>query len=161
MFSSILVPVDGSGPADRAVGLALQVARATGARLWFVNVISDSEIVLDAEAPLVNPQARIDVERSKADALLSAAAATAKASGVQADIECVEGEPIDRIVAFATERGCDLIAMGTHGRSGLARLLLGSVTEGVLRHSHVPVLCIREEPQHDEGSAHSQPAPEK
>lgn len=84
---------------------------------------------------------------------LAAAADAAAALGVSATTEQVQGEPVHRIVEVADERGCDLIVMGSHGRSGLARLILGSVTDGVLRHAHVPVLCIREDAHPEDADA--------
>jgi len=144
MFESILVPVDGSEPSNRAVTLALQVAHVTSARVLFINAVNSEGIILETGgAPFVDPQPAIDQLTRDGSAALAAAAEGASAAGVTATTEQVEGEPVRRIVELADERGCSLIVMGSHGRSGIARLVLGSVTEGVLRHSHVPVLCIR------------------
>ena len=67
-----------------------------------------------------------------------------------ADVEVLDGPPVDSIVVYARESGADLVIVGSHGRSGLSRLVLGSVAEGVVRSSPVPVLVVRHA-----GSAHS------
>ena len=146
MFESILVPVDGSEPSKRAVELALKVAAMAKARVRFVNVVNSDALILDTEgAPFVDPEPAIDNLTDDGKAALGAASDAAAALGLSATTEQVQGEPVHRIVEVADEHGCDLIVMGSHGRSGLARLILGSVTDGVLRHAHVPVLCIRED----------------
>jgi nucleotide-binding universal stress UspA family protein len=146
MFQSILVPVDGSEPSARAVALAVQVAQMTKARILFAHVINADLVILETgAAPFVDPQPAIDGLKKDGQDALAAATAEAKSAGVSADAEQVEGDPVKSIAALADKRTCDLIVMGSHGRRGLSRLFLGSVTEGVLRHSHVPVLCVRAE----------------
>lgn len=146
MFESILVPVDGSAPSKRAVELALKVAAMTKARVRFINIVNSDALVLDTEgAPFVDPEPAIEHLTDDGKVALAAAADAASALGIGATTEQVQGEPVHRITELADEHGCDLIVMGSHGRTGLARLFLGSVADGVLRHANVPVLCIRED----------------
>src|SRR5581483_5701707 len=104
MFQMILVPVDGSEPSNRAVTLSLDVARATGGRLAFLNIVNSDEMILDnAGKPFVDPQPEIDAVRECGAEALAAAAEAARVAGVQATIEQIDGEPVQRIVAFADE----------------------------------------------------------
>lgn len=127
MFTNILLPTDGSDVAARAVDAGLELAKQLGAKATFVTVVRP-------------PQ----VERAEAEQVLAAAIARAEAAGISANGLIRTGrEPADEIIAAATESGADMIVMGSHGRSGIAAVLLGSQTELVTKHAKVPVLVYR------------------
>ena len=128
MFSKILVPLDGTPEAAVALAPARTVAKATGALVTLVTVI-------DTEASLADhTSATAQLERVEADL---------SAEGLHVDGVVRRGEPAAEIVVAALEVHADLIAMATHGRSGLARAFLGSVAQSVLEISPVPVLLLR------------------
>ena len=142
-FSRLLVAVDGSPPSDAGVALATCLAASfPSTRVRFVDV--GDWIRLAAEcAPSFVPVGIVDVfgvARETAKRCLDDAVTSAKQSGVAADSVMREGEPIDELLAEVLAWGATCIVMGTHGREGLARAVLGSHTEGVLRRSKLPVL---------------------
>src|SRR5688572_18186977 len=85
----------------------------------------------------------VESRRKEAEAYLEPVAAALRAKGVETSWAIRRGRPADEILAAAKESGADLLAMATHGRTGLGRLLFGSVAEAVLRHAPVPVFMIR------------------
>ncbi|MCS7058593.1 MAG: universal stress protein [Meiothermus sp.] len=127
MFRRILVAVDESTCSERAGRFALDLAKAIGAGVFFVHVYRFEE-GLDPARRLLEPWA-----------------AMGQKMGVQHAAEPVKAEDTaEGIVRMAQKSGCDLIAMGTHGREGLQRMLLGSVAERVSRLAQVPVLLVRD-----------------
>jgi nucleotide-binding universal stress UspA family protein len=144
MFQRILVPVDGSGPSRDAVGLAVATAAAVGGSLVFCSVVDSDRIVMECAAmPFVDPTPSIEGLKARANEALAAAVARAESAGVRAERMLKEGEPVKTVLAVAHQYNADLILMGSHGRRGLQRLLLGSTTEGVLREADLPVLVMR------------------
>jgi len=140
MFDDILVPTDGSENAEKAIEHAVRLADAYDATVHGVYVVNvtyaaDFEGGLDSESVLTalerEGQAAIDEIESRCDA-----------AGVDVRTDLLEGRPAYRIAEYATDNGIDLVVMGTHGRSGVSRLLLGSVTESVVRRLETPVLTI-------------------
>lgn len=148
MFRRILVAVDGSEPSNRAVATAMKLAREGRARLRIVHVAD----TLPPASVGVAGEMYVDVERYR-DAVLSAGRDVLKRVGARARatrartetalLETLTHDPSAAIVAEAKRWRADLIALGTHGRTGLARLFLGSVAEGVARHAPVAVLLVR------------------
>jgi nucleotide-binding universal stress UspA family protein len=142
VFERILVAVDGSHCAHAASDLAIALAKGRSS-LIFCYALDLS--VLDA--PIVghaggrNPM--FDQLRAEGQAILTEAGARAERAGVSHELVLQEEEPVRAILDAAAARGCGLIVIGSHGRQGLARLFLGSVAEGVLRASHIPVLAVR------------------
>lgn len=143
MYRTILVPTDGSELSDKAADAAIELAKALGSRLvaW-----SGAEIYV----PPFADQAFIDQTRYREQAVQEARerverlAARAQAAGIAC--EAVHGTPEmpwKGIIETATDKGCDLIFMASHGRRGIAALLLGSETQKVLTHSTIPVLVYR------------------
>jgi len=144
MFRRILVPVDGSGPSREAVELAIATAVAVGGSLLFCSVVDSDRIVMECAAmPFVDPTPSIDALKARANEALAAAVARAESQGLRAESMLKEGEPVKTLLHVAHQYAANLIVMGSHGRRGLQRLLLGSTTEGVLRGSNVPVLVMR------------------
>jgi nucleotide-binding universal stress UspA family protein len=144
VFQKILVPTDFSEVSDAAVRCASALAEAFGASLTLVHVAED----LVEDAATVGAGATWS-EGSQAKAELEARArledlrTSAGLAGREVDCALLVGSPIRRILEFAEQRGFDLIVMGTHGRRAIARMLLGSVAECVVRTSPCPVLTVR------------------
>jgi len=145
LFKKIVVPVDGSQPSDAAVALAIRLARDQEARVLFLHVCEVAKIAAMVSAPAVgvDPSYALDAEREAGEDALRRAGAAALAGAVQSESILEDGGNVDSIVDFAKRQGADLIVIGSHGRGGIARALLGSVAEGVLRHSDIPVLVTR------------------
>jgi len=145
LFSTILVGVDDSEPAKHAVALGARLAREHDGRLILCNSVNWLPLVAQVEsAGPMDPNPLIDGMKEQGDALLRDACEAAKRFGVVAQRRALEGEPVDAIVGIAHEEHAGVIVMGTHGRRGLGRLVIGSTTEAVLRASHIPVLTVRE-----------------
>lgn len=136
MFRHILIPSDGSAASQLAVNAALRMARESGARVTAIHVLPEEPaLVSRAEA---QPAA-------EDDEILASIARQAGTLHVNCTTLQVHAEqPHAAIVSTALQRGCDLIAMASRGRSGLASLMLGSQTQKVLTHSKIPVLVFRE-----------------
>jgi nucleotide-binding universal stress UspA family protein len=143
VFHRILVPTDFSTPSERAWATAQRLARAVGADLVLLHVFV--ELPLYSEAPLSGDRVRevYSASRTWAADQLEKWAATARAEGLPVKTLVRTGIPHDEIVRTASDEGADLVAIGTHGRSGLNRLMVGSVCDRVIRLSSCPVLAIR------------------
>lgn len=145
MYSHILIPIDGSPLSMGAMQTAMAFARDAAAKVTVLTVVEPFHIFTIAPEQL---QARRDAyekdARAHAAEFLAAAEREAKLLGVHCEVVQAESDdPYLVIVETALKRGCDLIAMASHGRRGIAALLLGSVTLKVLTHSKVPVLVYR------------------
>ena len=141
-FKHILLTTDLSDDSLRAFDSVARLARAAEGRVTLLCVVQDVILPPATSDPLATPLHAPDVEpkRAAAAARLEQLAAE-HLKGLPVDCHAlVGGAPEEAIGAAARDWGCDLIAMSTHGRSGFQRLVLGSVAEGVLRHSDVPVL---------------------
>lgn len=139
----VLVPVDLSQSSLNALDGALHVAKALGAAVRVVHVFEDWPAMAfgAAEAWVLPPTHDREALRKGAREELDRAMAEVDWRGVEHEVHFLEGAPVDSILAAAGD--VDLIAMGTHGRTGLAAALLGGVTYAVLRRSHTPVLALR------------------
>lgn len=144
MFKNILVPVDGSESALRAMDRAIGLARAFGSRVSAVVVIDPFPFAgVGAELGLGQDAYREAADHEAREAL-DAVKALAERSGQQVEVLQVEAPAVYRgILDAARDSGADLIVMGSHGRKGLERLVLGSVTQRVLNDSTIPVLVER------------------
>jgi nucleotide-binding universal stress UspA family protein len=145
MFKKILVPVDGSAPSDAAVTLAVRLAHDQDAKLVFLHVSEVAKIaaMVSSTAVCVDPSPALDAEQAAGEDALRRAETVARKNAVPVESLLVEGASADSIVKTSSQKGVDLIVMGSHGRGGIQRALLGSVAEGVLRQSTVPVLVAR------------------
>ncbi len=137
MYTKILVPTDGSPCSDRAIHEAVRLAGALGAQVTFVCALNVLAVLGDG---LVTAGEIIDTMRKEATHTVTRAAEVARKAGVVAKGEIVEGEPAQEIVRRASD--FDLVAMGSHGKGFLKRLVLGSVTQTVLLRIDRPVLVI-------------------
>ena len=143
----ILVPTDFSPTSDAALDYAREVAERFGATLQLLHVLQDPFVSgpLVAESSLTEtPGVRTTIlEDAKARLTARLTARDRDRFGAQGEV--VFGRGADTIIDYAADRGADLIVMGTHGRTGVAHLLLGSVAERVVRTAHWPVLTVRAE----------------
>ncbi len=145
MFKHILVPTDGSKLSEKAVKHAAQLAKQLGARLTALHVIPKFHASA-YQMELLQMTAE-DYDRARLEhalQFLRFAERTATAAGVAcAAKHAISDHPYKEIVKAAQKHGCDLILMASHGRRGIEGFLLGSETQKVLTHSHVPVLVYR------------------
>jgi nucleotide-binding universal stress UspA family protein len=141
LYDRILVPTDGSEASDAAVSHALDLAAEHGATLLAVYVVDTASIAgMTMETTWEGVS---DMLYREGEEALDEVTALATERGVPVETSVVEGAPARMILEHAEERNCDVVVMGTHGRGGIDRLLLGSVTEKVVRGSDVPVLTVR------------------
>jgi len=148
-FTHLVVAVDGSRPASRAIDFALVLAAREHARVTFCGVfgVTDSSVPLDlgpySALPAVEPVAE------SARLSCSRACEAARVHGVEAAAAVLEGSPARTIVRCASEQHADAIVLGTHARRGLARAFRGSVAADVVRSCGIPVFVVREEARVD------------
>jgi len=148
MYKHILLPTDGSKLATKAVKEGLRLAKTIKARVTAVHVVPEYRMVADEGFILPNA-AQIkkrfeDVTTKRSQKLLDAVKADAKAARVRCrTVSVTSAVPYDAIIKQAKKSKCDLIMMASHGRKGIASILLGSETAKVLTHSTIPVLVVR------------------
>jgi len=145
MFKNILVPVDGSPTSQQAVSRAVALARAFDGTVTAIYVI-DPYPFTGVGADFSYGQAQyLEAATAEAHDAIRAARAAIEAAGVKVDTRVVEAHaPWRGILETATELGSDIVVMGSHGRRGLEKLVLGSVAQRVLSHAHIPVMVVRD-----------------
>ena len=146
MYKRILVPVDGSATSAKGLEEAIRLAKLTGASLELVNVVNEMSLAFGVEAYATYSQDVLTALRDGAREILDNAQQRAASAGVGVDTKMIEtfgARVADLIVAEAVAGKADLIVIGTHGRRGVGRLLLGSDAEQILRLAPVPVLLVR------------------
>ncbi len=147
MYTHVLIPTDGSERSARAIAHGVAVAKAMGARVSGLFVApAPTPVVFEGLVPVgyMQPQDHAELSARAAQRHLGVIRRAARSAGVPYAALTVTGEyPAEAILRAATERKCDLIVMASHGRRGLAGVLLGSETQKVLTHAGVPVLVCR------------------
>lgn len=145
MYKHLLVPTDGSPLSDYAVEQALAFASELGARITVFTVVEPFHVIAYMPEQVAETRDAYDRHaRQEAERRLAKAADKCRAAGVEhATLITSADDPHEAIIAAARTRGCDLIAMASHGRRGVKALVLGSVTAKVLMHSELPVLVYR------------------
>ncbi len=144
MYKRILVPTDGSEITAKAVQTAIGLARLAGAELLTIAVKEPFPYSAISEMQPVPPQEFYDAQERIATERVNAALEAAKAAGVACHGHTVEAlHPWEAICEHAKTQHCDLIVMASHGRRGVAALLLGSETQKVLTHTGTPVLVVK------------------
>ena len=147
MFKHILIPTDGSDLSKKAVKKGIEFAKKIKARITTVHVVPEFRVVADESFVSLTPAAKKRFEeesRNRAEKMLSTIVQQAKAAGVRCSAVAEANDlPYQQIIATAKSKKCDLILMASHGRRGLASVLLGSETAKVLTHSTIPVLVVR------------------
>ncbi|MFB6111884.1 MAG: universal stress protein [Halobacteriaceae archaeon] len=141
MYQHIMVATDGSPPAEAAVERAVELAAELGASLTAVSIVDTMAYgLVDVRSGIAQ-----EALRDEAQDAVAAVETQAEAAGVPCDAGVIDGEPAEAIGTHAGEIDADLIVVGTHGRRGVSRFLLGSVAERVARSAPVSVLIVRQE----------------
>ncbi len=140
----ILVPLDGSQYGEAALSAATELARIFEGTLVLVRVVPVSQVALVPESPIAM-QTVLDEELKAARDYLEGVATQLRQQGIKAAIEIEVGPVIPRLLEVGRRVDADLIAISSHGRTGLAELIFGSVTLGLLRQAEVPLLVVRPE----------------
>jgi nucleotide-binding universal stress UspA family protein len=141
MYDVILLPTDGNPPSEAARDHAIGLAAAYDATLHAVYVIDDDAL----RAARIDSDTVLAGFEAEGERLVDDVEAAAAEAGVASETAVLHGRPHEAIVDYAGDHDVDLIVMGTHGRHGVSRILLGSVTERVVRRSPTPVLTVRGE----------------
>ena len=152
MYSRILVPLDGSKLAEKALPHAEGLARTSGATVHLISVFTrypagsllagGLEGGSSTTSTLELARQLEETQISNAKEYLVHVAAQLEHDGIQVEKEFHEGSPHDYIIDYSKQHGIDLIVMSTHGHGGLKRLLLGSITDKVVRAGETPVLVV-------------------
>ena len=147
MFKKILVPVDGSDVSKHAAQAAAELARLSGARLVALYVAPAYKPNVHEESTslgFVSPDEYAKRARLEAAPHLASVAEAAKSVGAASEAQFAMSDSIaDAIVDTATQHGCDTIVMGSHGHTGIRKMLLGSVAQQVLGAATIPVVVTR------------------
>lgn len=144
MYQRILVPIDGSATSNCALAEAIKLARQHAAQVELVNVYED--ILYWVDENYINYAELQETIRLNAEKLLTKAQAEVIQAGIPVEAKLLEAKNnrIENVIIEEAKRWqAELIVIGTHGRSGFTRLMLGSVAEGVVRSASIPVLLIR------------------
>lgn len=136
---SVLCPTDFSDRSRYAFGVACALARDYGARLTVLHVIEPAVVTGELGLAMVLPEQDVEWARGQLESFRPPPGAAPP----DVAYRCERGDAAGTILRVADATGCDLIVMGTHGRTGLDRLLAGSVAESVQRRAACPVLCVR------------------
>ena len=145
MYTNILIPTDGSELSAKAVQHGIALAQRIGAKTTVLTVLPPFHMFTTDTQMLEDTQAQYKVRmRDHAEKTFGAVAHAAQAAGVTCEMVQVEHDhPYQAIIETAESRGCDLVVMASHGRHGIAAIVLGSETVKVLTHCKIPVLVHR------------------
>ncbi|EMA48122.1 universal stress protein [Halococcus salifodinae] len=147
MFNRVLLPTDGSDAVTPAVETAIDIAETYGAKLHVLFIVDPPSSVSSTSDGFTGLDNLLDGLEEEGQHATGKVADKAKDSDIETETAVRRGNPHDDILTYATENEIALIVMGTHGRTGVKRALLGSVTEDVVRHSEIPVLTVHREPE--------------
>lgn len=138
----ILIATDGSKASENVADFGIEIAKSSGAKIYAVYVIDVTflDSVLMDETSVKNVYAKFEIIGSEAISLIEE---NAKAAGIEAAPILLKGNPAEKILDFAENHKVDMIVIGSTGKSGTERFMLGSVSEKVVRHAKVPVLVVR------------------
>lgn len=144
MYKTVLVPLDGSTRAEAILRHVEELARRYQATLLLLQVIDPTTSIPDLEglATEINRQI-VNEEIEAATKYLNAVQERLREKGIETRILVERGSPVEAIIGVAERENADLIAMASHGRTGLARVIFGSVAQGVLHRAKQPVLVLR------------------
>jgi nucleotide-binding universal stress UspA family protein len=145
MFEHILVPVDGSGTAKKAVSKASAMAKAFGSRVTVIYVIDPYPFTGVGTDFAYGQADYLSAATAEANAAIKYAKDALAKDGIPVDSSVIESHTAWRgIVEAGASLGANLIVMGSHGRNGIEKLVLGSVAQAVLSHTRLPVLVVRD-----------------
>ena len=146
LYRHILVAIDGSPTSDKALDEGIRLARSDGASLLLLHVVDELDYVRGFESVMIYVNEIVPLMRETGEKLLVRARQKALEQGVTADSVLLAGgagrvsEHVNEQVRLA---GAELIVIGSHGRRGMDRVLLGSDAEQIVRHARLPVLIVR------------------
>jgi nucleotide-binding universal stress UspA family protein len=145
VYKTILVPLDGSERAERVLPYVEELGLRCAARIVLLHVIDPFNVVVGPEGADYAELAHQELGRQKKDAKSYLAASEDKLSGkgIQTESDVVAGAVVDEVMSAAQRHGADLVAMTSHGRTGLPRVFYGSVAAGVLHRIDRPLLLVR------------------
>ena len=143
LFERIILATDGSKNSTAAVTEALRIGRESGSEVYVVSVIDTRRL------SSVSPEIQVagSIERMQAEAELIVGTVKKLGSGQAVETSVLYGDPVNEIIRFSRETSADLIVVGTRGKSGIERIFLGSVAEGVVREAPCPVLVVKNNDQ--------------
>jgi nucleotide-binding universal stress UspA family protein len=140
-YRNIVIATDGSENTENAISHGIEIAKLTGANVFALHVVNTSPIISDNWT--ISRENIYEILRSEGEKAVSEVKKLGEASGVKIKEIILDGYPGNGIIDFAENNNIDLIVMGTLGKTGLDRLLIGSVAEKVARGSKVPVMVVR------------------
>ena len=153
VYDHLLVALDGSAAAERVLEHAEALARAFGSTITMLRATISPEMVLAESAPaeagiapvvsIQDPTPIVEADHDAAGEYIEAAAKRLRAKGLSVNVETPEGPADEVIIDRARDLNVGMVLMSTHGRSGLGRVVFGSVADSVLRHATSPVLLVR------------------
>lgn len=144
-YRNIVVATDGSENTQKAISYGIEIAKLSGGTvhaLYVVDISSFSSIPMSSEGGW---EAMYEILKTEGEKAVSVVKNQGEAAGVEVREIVLEGHPVNEIIEFAESNNVDLIVMGTLGKTGFDRFLLGSVAEKVVRGSKVPVMVVRSE----------------
>ncbi|VVB94414.1 Universal stress protein [uncultured archaeon] len=140
LYRKILIATDGSEYTKKAVDYGIDIADNTGAKLHVIYVVDTTSYGSIPLSALM--EYAYSILRQEGDMAIKYVTDRAEAAGLEAEGIIAEGHPADEIIKYAEKNSIDLIVMGTLGKSGLDRFLLGSVADKVIRNSRIPVIAV-------------------
>jgi nucleotide-binding universal stress UspA family protein len=141
-YKKIMVATDGSKLVRKAIETGIDIAKLSGAKIYAVYVIVPTT---HSARDFGWEKASMEHFRKEGEKATGFVEDAAKAADVEVESLLLEGQPAEKIIEFAEQNDIEMIVMGTLGKTGLDRFLLGSVAENVVRHSKIPVLVVRGE----------------
>jgi len=147
MFDRVLLPTDGSAGARRAEETAIELAEIHDATIHVLYIVDQPTSVSGTGEGVPGLDNLLDALEQEGEEATDDVAARAEDRGIETTSAVRRGNPHEDILTYAEEHDIDVIVMGTHGRTGVKRALLGSVTEDVVRHSESPVLTVHRDPK--------------
>jgi nucleotide-binding universal stress UspA family protein len=145
MFKHILLPTDGSLASEISIQQGIRLAKEINARVTGVHIIPECHVMVDQITMLGYSEEQVDIENTALTLqFLEVVEREARRAGVECNsVYAIGDRPYEGILKMADDKGCDLIAMASHSRTGARALLMGSQTMKVLTHSKMPVLVFR------------------
>ena len=146
MYQRILAPIDGSPTANAGLVEAIKLAKLTGARLRLPHVVDELPFLMSSESMAAMSGEVFNLLKAAGQTVLEGARLTVQAAGIPVEItlfDSLSGRLCERVAEQVNAWSADLIVLGTHGRRGVGRALLGSDAEQIVRSSTVPVLLVR------------------
>ncbi|AKB36280.1 Universal stress protein [Methanosarcina siciliae C2J] len=142
LYRNIVIASDGSENSRRAISCGIEIAKLSGATIHALYVVDTPSVI--SEDWTAGKEAIREMMMNSGKKVMSKIKKIIEESGVEVKEVLLEGYPANEIINFAENNNMDLIVMGTLGKTGFERLLMGSVAEKVVRHSNVPVVVVRD-----------------